>query len=215
MASRFCRISRSPIRYVRRRFRSLSDRPSNSASIIACCAGSLKSSGVIPPALAERKQSIARKMFDLPALFSPTNPCSGSTRSSSIFLIDRKLAMFNLTNRTRRPLLAYSFPNGHLCICRQQNTCTSSSFFVLIWRFGFSSKASAFYLLGSSTTAWLNAFEPIGPDSHCLDHLGLHAKAIVLEQVAEAVPVDQVDSNCAGSGGLLGRLTGKMTRGDE
>ena len=48
-----------------------------------------------------------------------------------------------------------------------------------------------------------NALKPIRPDPHLFDHLSLHAKLVSLEEVAETIPVDQVDCDRAVTGGLL------------
>ena len=51
-----------------------------------------------------------------------------------------------------------------------------------------------------------NAFEPIRPDPHPLNYLNLHTKGVFLKQVAETIPVDQVDRNGAVTDSLFRRL---------
>ena len=57
--------------------------------------------------------------------------------------------------------------------------------------------------LRSGGPARLNVLEPIRLDTHAFDHLSIHAKAIVLKQVAEAIPVDKVNLDRAGTSGLV------------
>ena len=56
---------------------------------------------------------------------------------------------------------------------------------------------------GASLTSGLNALEPIRLDTHTLDHLSLHTKAVFLKQVAESIPVDQINRYRAVTGGLI------------
>ena len=49
----------------------------------------------------------------------------------------------------------------------------------------------------------LDAIKPTRENLHSLDRLSLHTKAVVLEQVAQAIPVDQVNRDRAVTGSLV------------
>ena len=67
----------------------------------------------------------------------------------------------------------------------------------------------------SLITAELYTFKPDRVDSHSLDHLGFQTMAIFLEQVAEAVAVNEVEGNRARTDRLVCSLAGEVSRGDE
>ena len=62
------------------------------------------------------------------------------------------------------------------------------------------------YALPPWTLSELRVCRPIRPDPHPLNYLNLHTKGVFLKQVAETIPVDQVDRNGAVTDSLFRRL---------